>query len=147
MRDYGKLQRRKNPTKNVAQLDVNNDSSVDNAVESIIKENGKINLLVNNAGYDLFGSLEEASIEEIREQFERNFFGIVRTTKAVVPTMRSQGSGPITLRCTSPSDNPEFTYVVGEVAAMALESRKNMSDKEFHESETWTERICVLPLP
>ena len=78
----------------VAQLDVNNDSSVDNAVESIIKENGKINLLVNNAGYDLFGSLEEASIEEIREQFETNFFGIVRTTKAVVPTMRKQGVVP-----------------------------------------------------
>ncbi len=79
----------------VAQLDVNNDSSVDNAVDSIIKENGKINLLVNNAGYDLFGSLEEASIEEIREQFETNFFGVVRTTKAVVPTMRKQGSGTI----------------------------------------------------
>lgn len=79
----------------VAQLDVNNDSSVDNAIDSIIKENGKINLLVNNAGYDLFGSLEEASIEEIREQFETNFFGVVRTTKAVVPTMRKQRSGTI----------------------------------------------------
>jgi NAD(P)-dependent dehydrogenase (short-subunit alcohol dehydrogenase family) len=79
----------------VAQLDVNNDSSVDNAIDSIIKENGKIDLLVNNAGYDLFGSLEDASIEEIREQFETNFFGVVRTTKAVVPTMRKQRSGTI----------------------------------------------------
>lgn len=57
----------------VAQLDVNNDPSVESAIDSIIKENGKIDLLVNNAGYDLFGSLEELSIEEIMQQFETNF--------------------------------------------------------------------------
>src|SRR5262245_4361562 len=79
----------------ITQLNVNDDSSVENAIGSIIRENGKIDLLVNNAGYDLFGSLEEASIEEIREQFETNFFGIVRTTKAVIPAMRKQGSGTI----------------------------------------------------
>jgi len=79
----------------IAQLNVNDDSSVENAIGSIFKENGKIDLLVNNAGYDLFGSLEEASIEEIREQFETNFFGVVRTTKAVIPAMRKQGSGTI----------------------------------------------------
>ena len=78
----------------VTQLDVNNDSSVENAVDSIIKEKGKIDLLVNNAGYDLFGSLEESSIEEIK-QFETNFFGVVRATKAVIPIMRRQGSGTI----------------------------------------------------
>ena len=79
----------------IIQLNVNDDSSVEDAIGSIIKENGKIDLLVNNAGYDLFGSLEEASIEEIREQFETNFFGVVRTTKAVIPAMRKQGSGTI----------------------------------------------------
>jgi NAD(P)-dependent dehydrogenase (short-subunit alcohol dehydrogenase family) len=79
----------------VTQLDVNNDSSVDNAIDSIIKEKGKIDLLVNNAGYDLFGSLEESSIEEIKQQFETNFFGVVRATKAVIPIMRRQGSGTI----------------------------------------------------
>lgn len=79
----------------VAQVDVNNDSSVDNAIDSIIKENGKIDLLVNNAGYDLFGSLEKASIEEIRQQFETNLFGAIRTTKAVIPTMRKHGNRTI----------------------------------------------------
>ena len=79
----------------ITQLNVNDDSSVEDAIGSIIRENGKIDLLVNNAGYDLFGSLEEASIEEIREQFETNFFGVVRTTKAVIPAMRKQGSGTI----------------------------------------------------
>ncbi|MFZ0345427.1 MAG: SDR family oxidoreductase [Nitrososphaeraceae archaeon] len=80
---------------NVTQLDVNNDSSVNNAIGSVIKENGRIDILVNNAGYDLFGSLEESSLEEIKQQFETNVFGVIRTTKAVIPTMRKQGNGTI----------------------------------------------------
>jgi len=80
---------------NVTQLDVNNDSSVNNAIDSVIKENGRIDILVNNAGYDLFGSLEESSLEEIKQQFETNVFGVIRTTKAVIPTMRKQGNGTI----------------------------------------------------
>jgi NAD(P)-dependent dehydrogenase (short-subunit alcohol dehydrogenase family) len=79
----------------ITQLDVNDDASVENAIGSIIKENGKIDLLVNNAGYDLFGSLEESSLEEIKQQFETNLFGVIRTTKAVIPTMRKQGNGTI----------------------------------------------------
>lgn len=79
----------------VIQLDVNDDTSVHDAIDTIVKENGRIDILVNNAGYDLFGSLEELSIEEIRQKFETNFFGVVRTTKAVIPTMRRQDSGTI----------------------------------------------------
>jgi NAD(P)-dependent dehydrogenase (short-subunit alcohol dehydrogenase family) len=79
----------------VTQLDVNNDSSVNNAIDSVIKENGRIDILVNNAGYDLFGSLEESNLEEIKQQFETNVFGVIRSTKAVIPTMRNQGSGTI----------------------------------------------------
>ncbi|MDP9286781.1 MAG: SDR family oxidoreductase [Thermoproteota archaeon] len=80
---------------NVAQLDVNDNSSVDNATGNIVRENGRIDILVNNAGYDLFGSLEESSLEEIKQQFETNVFGVIRTTKAVIPTMRKQGNGTI----------------------------------------------------
>jgi NAD(P)-dependent dehydrogenase (short-subunit alcohol dehydrogenase family) len=80
---------------NVAQLDVNDDSSVNNAIDTIIRENGRIDILVNNAGYDLFGSLEESSLDEMKQQFETNVFGVLRTTKAVIPTMRKQGSGTI----------------------------------------------------
>ena len=86
--------KKKIPLKTI-QLDVNDDSSVKEAIETIVKENNRIDVLVNNAGYGLFGSLEELSIEEIREQFETNFFGVVRATKAVIPTMRKQGSGTI----------------------------------------------------
>jgi NAD(P)-dependent dehydrogenase (short-subunit alcohol dehydrogenase family) len=79
----------------VAQLDVNDDVSVNSAIDTVLKEHGRIDVLVNNAGYDLFGSLEELTLEEIREQFETNFFGAIRATKAVIPTMRKQGSGTI----------------------------------------------------
>jgi len=80
---------------NVAQLDVNDDLSVNNAIDKIVKDNDRIDILVNNAGYDLFGPLEESSLEEIKQQFETNFFGVIRTTKAVIPTMRKQGKGTI----------------------------------------------------
>jgi short-subunit dehydrogenase len=80
---------------NVIQLDVDNDSSVNDAINNIVKENGRIDILVNNAGYDLFGSLEESSLEEIKQQFETNVFGVMRTTKAVIPTMRKQNNGMI----------------------------------------------------
>ena len=80
---------------NVDQLDVNDDLSVNTAIDKIARENGRIDILVNNAGYDLFGSLEESSLEEIKQQFETNVFGVIRTTKAVIPTMRKQGNGTI----------------------------------------------------
>ena len=79
----------------VAQLDVNDDLSVNKAIDKIVKDNDRIDILVNNAGYDLFGPLEESSLEEIKQQFETNFFGVIRTTKAVIPTMRKQGNGTI----------------------------------------------------
>jgi NAD(P)-dependent dehydrogenase (short-subunit alcohol dehydrogenase family) len=214
----------------VIQLDVNNDKSVTEAINRIAKEKGRIDVIVNNAGYDLMGALEETSIDEIKAQFETNFFGAVRVTQAVIPTMRKQGGGiivnitslggRISFPLNSPyhatkfaleglsesiqyelepfgikiiviepggvgsnflknlkwasktsdplnspyrsmqnsiseyfkqwsqnlthpsevakvilqavtSDNPDFRYIVGKDAGMALESRRNMSDREF----------------
>jgi NAD(P)-dependent dehydrogenase (short-subunit alcohol dehydrogenase family) len=78
----------------VVQLDVNDDRSVKNAIDKIVAAQIKrIDVLVNNAGYGLFGALEDTSIEEIKAQFETNFFGVIRVTQQVLPIMRKQNSG------------------------------------------------------
>jgi short-subunit dehydrogenase len=68
---------------------------VNECVQGILKKTGRIDALVNNAGYTLVGALEETSIEEAKGLFETNFFGTMRVSNAVLPTMRQQGSGRI----------------------------------------------------
>lgn len=72
------------------QLDVTDDISVKNAIETIVSEKGRIDVLVNNAGYGLFGAFEDLSVDEIKAQFETNFFGVVRVTQRVLPIMRTK---------------------------------------------------------
>ena len=79
----------------IVQIDVTNDASVSAAVQSIEQKAGPVQLLINNAGYALTGALEETSIEEARQQFETNFFGVLRVTNAVLPRMRQAGYGRI----------------------------------------------------
>lgn len=80
----------------VVQLDVDEDSSVKQAVDKIVAtEDQRIDVLVNNAGYGLFGALEDLSIAEMKAQFETNFFGVIRVTQQVIPVMRKQKSGTI----------------------------------------------------
>jgi NAD(P)-dependent dehydrogenase (short-subunit alcohol dehydrogenase family) len=79
----------------IVQLDVTEDESVKNAMQSIISEANKVDVLVNNAGYALFGAFEDLTIEEIKAQYETNLFGVIRVTQAVLPIMRKQKSGII----------------------------------------------------
>lgn len=76
-------------------LEIDNDKSVEDAINTIVEERKRIDVLVNNAGYGLGGALEDSSMDEIKAQFETNFFGAVRATKAVLPVMRRQGAGKI----------------------------------------------------
>lgn len=76
-------------------LDVTDDDSVAGGVAAVIEEAGRIDVLVNNAGFGIAGSIEDTSLEEAYRQFEVNFFGVVRMTRAVLPDMRRRGRGLI----------------------------------------------------
>ena len=76
-------------------LDVTDDGSMRATVGAILQETGRIDVLVNNAGYGSYGALEDVPLEEGRRQFDVNIFGLARLTQLVLPTMRAQRSGTI----------------------------------------------------
>ena len=76
-------------------LDVTDEKSVNDAIKTIKSDAGRIDVLVNNAGYGLAGSLEDLLMNEIKAQYETNVFGLIRVTQAVLPIMREQKSGII----------------------------------------------------
>lgn len=76
-------------------MDVTDEESMQQGVESVIKAEGRIDVLVNNAGYGFFGAIETVPMEEARRQLEVNVFGLARLTQLVLPYMRQQKSGRI----------------------------------------------------
>jgi NAD(P)-dependent dehydrogenase (short-subunit alcohol dehydrogenase family) len=76
-------------------MDVTDDKSVKDAAESVLENAGRIDILINNAGYSIAGGLEETSLEEARQLFDTNFFGVLRVIQAVLPSMRRHGYGRI----------------------------------------------------
>ena len=76
-------------------MDISRDAEIVAAVETILKETGGVDVLVNNAGFGLYGPVEDIGIEEARYQFEVNVFGTARLTQLLLPAMREKGSGTI----------------------------------------------------
>jgi NAD(P)-dependent dehydrogenase (short-subunit alcohol dehydrogenase family) len=79
----------------ISAMDVDSDDSVRNAIRAIVAKDGPIDVLVNNAGIERFGSIEELSTEDFRASIETNYFGPLRCIKAVIPSMRERRSGII----------------------------------------------------
>jgi len=77
------------------ELDVTRDDSVRSAVDSVLEREGRVDVVVNNAGFALAGAIEDTSLEEAQRQLDTNFFGVLRVCKAVLPGMRARGAGLI----------------------------------------------------
>jgi len=83
------------PGVELVEMDIRDEASVQNGIQAIVSQAGRVDVLVNSAGVTLLGATEETSIAEARSLFDTNVLGILRTTQAVLPQMRDQGSGRI----------------------------------------------------
>ena len=125
----------------LVELDVTKDESVNNAIDSILRETGRIDILVNNAGYGLIGAFEDSSIEEVKNQYETNFFGVIRTTQSVLPTMRKQKSGIIV---NIDSGVGRFGFPAGSAYASTKFALEGLSESMGYELEPFGIRVVII---
>ncbi len=111
-------------------LDVNNHAQVQEVIGAVATQYGKIDVLVNNAGYGFCGAIEEASEEEVRAQMETNFFGAYAVTQAVLPVMRRQKKGHILQISSQAGINSTAGLGVYNASKFALEG---FSEALYHE--------------
>lgn len=103
MKVYSASRRGSNPDKDAnsngeiipVKMDVNNETEIESVIEKIISENSRLDVVICNAGFGIAGSVEDSSSEEVKNQFETNFFGTVKTIQACIPLFRAQGYGKI----------------------------------------------------
>lgn len=77
------------------EMDVTDDKSVKDGIVKILENEGRIDIVINNAGNDILGAVEDLSIQEFKDQFETNFYGVIRVIKETLPIMRNQNEGII----------------------------------------------------
>ena len=68
-------------------MDVDSDASVEQGIDFIVRQKGRLDVVVNNAGFGIAGAIEDTSIDEAKSQFETNFFGVLRVCRAALPIM------------------------------------------------------------
>jgi NAD(P)-dependent dehydrogenase (short-subunit alcohol dehydrogenase family) len=125
----------------VKQLDVTDDTSVKNAVQAISSETGRIDVLVNNAGYGLNGALEDLAMDEIKTQYETNVFGLIRTTQAVLPIMRKQKTGIIV---NISSGAGRFGFPGGSAYVSTKFAVEGLSESMSYELEPFGIRVVIV---
>jgi len=123
------------------QLDVTNEDSVRIAVQSVYDDTGSIDILVNNAGYGLTGAFEDLTIDEIKTLFETNFYGLIRTTQAILPTMRKQKSGTIV---NISSGAGRFGYPLGSAYVSSKFAVEGLSESLSYEVEPFGIKVILV---
>jgi len=123
------------------QLDVTDVDSIKDAIEKIVSEKGRIDVLVNNAGYGLFGAFEDISLDEIKAQYDTNVFGLIRTTQAVLPTMRKQKSGIIV---NVSSINGQVAFPVISAYASTKFATEGLSESIAYELEPFGIKVVLI---
>src|SRR5919206_1154595 len=124
------------------QLEVTDDISVKNAIQTISSETGgRIDVLVNNAGYVLSGAFEDLAMDEIKAQYETNVFGLIRTTQAVLPTMRKQKSG-IIVNISSAAGR--FGYPSGSAYISTKFAVEGLSESMAYELEPFGIKVVIV---
>jgi NAD(P)-dependent dehydrogenase (short-subunit alcohol dehydrogenase family) len=123
------------------QLDVTDENSVSIAIKTIYDNAGRIDILVNNAGYGLTGAFEDLCIDEIKTQFETNFYGLIRTTQAVLPFMRKQKSGIIV---NISSGAGRFGYPMGSAYVSTKFAVEGLSESLSYEVEPFGIRVILI---
>ena len=125
----------------IEQLDVTDNKSVTNAIQAIVSKANRIDVLVNNAGYALTGAFEDLAIEEIKAQYETNFFGLIRTTQAVLPIMRKQKSGTIV---NISSGAGRFGYPTGSAYVSTKFAVEGLSESMAYELEPFGIKVILV---
>ena len=125
----------------IKQLDVTDDISVTNAVQAVSSEAGRIDVLVNNAGYGLNGAFEDLAMDEIKAQYETNVFGLIRMTQAVLPIMRRQKSGTIV---NISSGAGRFGFPIGSAYVSTKFAVEGLSESMSYELEPFGIKVAIV---
>jgi len=125
----------------VVQLDVTEKDSVTNAIQTVASEAGRIDVLVNNAGYGLGGAFEDLLVEEIKDLYETNVFGLIRVTQAVLPIMRKQRSGIIV---NLSSGAGLFGYPGGSAYVSSKFAIEGLSESMTYELEQFGIKVVLI---
>jgi NAD(P)-dependent dehydrogenase (short-subunit alcohol dehydrogenase family) len=126
------------------QLEVTDESSVKHALEKIVSEKGRIDVLVNNAGYGLFGAFEDLSLDEIKSQFETNFFGVIRVTQHVIPIMRTHHNNSGGIIVNVGSINGRIAFPVLSAYSATKFAVEGLSESIAYELEPFGIKVILI---
>jgi NAD(P)-dependent dehydrogenase (short-subunit alcohol dehydrogenase family) len=125
----------------VLELDVTDSISIDAAIKEIVSREGRIDVLVNNAGIGTHGPIEDYDDQEVLAVFETNVFGVIRVTRAMLPQMRLQGSGTIV---TISSIAGKVTAPFGGIYSASKHAVEALSDALYYELRPFGIRVVLI---